>query len=66
MKAYLDIENSKTNQVITVEVPVVTFDLQKQVVFDIKNIGEQDFNLILNAINPSKEYAYTDIELILI
>ena len=50
MKAYLDIENSKTNQVITVEVPVVTFDLQKQVVFDIKNIGEQDFNLILNAI----------------
>lgn len=66
MKAYLDIENSKTNQVITVEVPVVTYDLQKQVVFDIKNIGEQDFNLILNAINPSKEYAYTDIELFFI
>ena len=66
MKAYLDIENSKTKQVTTIEVPIVSCDLEKQVVFDIKNIGEQDFNLILNAINPSKEYAYTDIELFFI
>ena len=66
MKAYLDIENSKTKQVTTVEVPVVSCDLWKRVIFDIKDINNQDMNLILNAINTSKEYAYTDIELFFI
>jgi len=61
MKAQLDIENSKTQKVTTIIVPIISFEYEKKFVFDITNITEQEYEILTNAINPKLEY--TDIEM---
>lgn len=64
MKAYLDIENSKTQKVITILLPVLEFKENEHIIFDISKVNNKEKELILDAINP--ELGYTDIEMFFI
>lgn len=64
MKTYLDIENSKTQEVITILLPVLEFKENKRIIFDISKVNNKEKELILDAINP--ELGYTDIEMFFI
>lgn len=64
MKTYLDIENSKTQEVITILLPVLEFKEYKRIIFDISKVNNKEKELILDAINP--ELGYTDIEMFFI
>lgn len=64
MKAYLDIENSKTQEVITILLPVLEFEETGHIIFDISKVNDKEKELILDAINP--ELGYTDIEMFFI
>ncbi len=64
MKANLDIENSKTQEVITILLPVLEFEENGHIVFDISKVNDKEKELILDAINP--ELGYTDIEMFFI
>ena len=64
MKAYLDIENSKTQEVITILLPVLEFKENELIIFDISKVNNKEKKLILDAINP--ELGYTDIEMLFI
>lgn len=64
MKAYLDIENSKTQEVITILLPVLEFEENGHIIFDISKVNDKEKELILDAINP--ELGYTDIEMFFI
>jgi hypothetical protein len=65
MKAYVDIENSKTKQVNTLEVDVINLDFINNDInnldFDISNLTKEELIILRNAINPTLRY--TDIEL---
>ena len=62
MKAYLDIENSKTKQVTTIEVPIVSCDLEKQVVFDIDFSGFDINPCFLSVQKDKKRLAFSSYE----
>lgn len=64
MKANLDIENSKTQEVITILLPVLEFKENGHIIFDISKVNDKEKELILDAINP--EFGYTDIEMFFI
>lgn len=64
MKAYLDIENSKTQKVITILLPVLEYKENERIIFDISKVNNKEKELILDAINP--ELGYTDIEMFFI
>ena len=64
MKANLDIENSKTQEVITILLPVLEFEETGHIIFDISKVNDKEKELILDAINP--ELGYTDIEMFFI
>lgn len=64
MKANLDIENSKTQEVITILLPVLEFKENGHIIFDISKVNDKEKELILDAINP--EFGYTDIEMLFI
>lgn len=64
MKANLDIENSKTQEVITILLPVLEFEENGHIIFDISKVNDKEKELILDAINP--KLAYTDIEMFFI
>ncbi len=64
MKVYLDIENSKTQKVITILLPVLDFKENERIIFDISKVNNKEKELILDAINP--ELGYTDIEMFFI
>ncbi len=64
MKANLDIENSKTQEVITILLPVLEFEENGHIIFDISKVNDKEKELILDAINP--EFGYTDIEMFFI
>lgn len=64
MKANLDIENSKTQEVITILLPVLEFEENGHIIFDISKVNDKEKELILDAINP--ELGYTDIEMFFI
>lgn len=64
MKAYLDIENSKTQKVATIFLPVLEFKENELIIFDISKVNNKEKKLILDAINP--ELGYTDIEMFFI
>lgn len=61
MRARIDIENSKTKEVITLDVLVMEYAENKKVVFDISSIGENELHILTDAINP--KLTYTDIEM---
>ena len=64
MKAYLDVENSKTQKVITILLPVLEYKENERIIFDISKVNNKEKRLILDAINP--ELGYTDIEMFFI
>lgn len=63
MKAYIDIENSHTKKVITLEVPIIEHIKNKITKFDISNLSKKQIILLENAISELPELLYTDIEL---
>ena len=64
MNAYLDIENSKTNDVITIKLPIIKYSKNDYIVLDIREINEEEYKLLEDATNPA--LGYTDIELFFI
>jgi hypothetical protein len=60
MIAYLDIENSQTKEVITLKLDIITNN-EKEFVFDISKLNDDELLLLKNAIDKDKNY--TDIEL---
>lgn len=66
MKAYIDIENSHTKKVITLEVPIFEHVKNKIIKFDISNLSKEHIILLENAISELPELSYTDIELFFI
>lgn len=64
MNAYLDIENSKTNNVITIKLPILKYSKNNYIVLDISEINEEEYKLLEDATNPA--LGYTDIELFFI
>ena len=63
MMAWIDVENAHTNDVITYKVPLIKFEDYKEVIFDISNLTNDDFDVLRIAIDTSKDTSYTDIEL---
>lgn len=61
MKAQLDIENSKTQKVETLNVPIISYEYEKEFVFDISNISDYEFRILKDAIDINLKY--TDIEM---
>ena len=64
MNAYLDIENSKTNNVITIKLPILKYSKNNYIVLDISEINEEEYKLLEDATDPA--LGYTDIELFFI
>ena len=63
VKAYIDIENSHTKKVITLEVPIIEHIKNKIIKFNISNLSKKQIILLENAISELPELSYTDIEL---
>lgn len=59
--AEIDIENSQTQKVVTLSVPVLEYDFKGKCVFDISSISEVERELLIDAINLNLQH--TDIEL---
>ena len=66
VKAYIDIENSHTKKVITLEVPIIEHIKNKIIKSDISNLSKEQTSLLENAISELPELSYTDIELFFI
>ena len=64
MKAYLDIENSKTQKVITLCVDVLKYELDKEIIFDIAHLNNKELKLLEDAID--EKLTHTDIEMFFI
>ena len=64
MIASIDIENSKTKKVNTIYVKVLKNENNKNLIFDISELNEEDLKLLKNAIDD--DLPYTDIELFFI
>ena len=64
MKAYLDIENSKTQKVITICVDVLKYELDKEIIFDIAHLNNKELKLLEDAID--EKLTHTDIEMFFI
>ncbi len=62
MKAYFEIENFKTNKVITIMMPVIVFSESKIIKTDISHLSKSKKELLMNAISKEKEFNYIDIE----
>ena len=60
MMAEIDIENSQTQKVVTLEVPIIKYEMNSECVFDISEISEENMELLVNAIDNNLEH--TDIE----
>lgn len=60
MKAYIDIENSHTNSVVSFELDIIQNN-EKEFIFDISNLNKEQLLILKNAIDKDK--TYTDIEL---
>lgn len=61
MKAYIDIENSKTKKVEQITVPLLEYNNEGTVKFDISLLSEYELDILKNAINQGLEY--TEIEM---
>lgn len=66
MKAYLDIENSRTKEVKTIVLPVIKCDLRNKVILDLKGLSDSELDILRKAVSLDKKYSYTDIELFFI
>lgn len=61
MRATIDIENSKSKEMETLNVPVIEYEENKKVLIDISSITEHELFILSEAINP--ELTHTDIEM---
>lgn len=61
MKAKIDIENSKTKKVITLNVDVIKYEHNKEVIFDISTLNDFEINILNDAID--EKLTHTDIEM---
>ena len=66
MKAYIDIENAHTQDVVTYECPVLEFDEKKEIKFDISHLKDSEVKTLMLAISEEPEFSYIDIELFFI
>ena len=66
MKAYINIENSHTREVKTIELPVIEFIENKIIKFDINSISEEEKKMLVDAISELPELGFTDIEMFFI
>ena len=64
MRAYIDIENSRTQDVDTIKADIVEYVYNKIIRFDISNLKKEELKKLKMAI--SKKYNYTDIEMFFI
>lgn len=63
MKAYIDIENAHTQDVITYECPVLEFNETATIKFDISTLSDSEIKTLTLAISEEPELSYTDIEM---
>lgn len=61
MMAEIDIENLQTQKVVTLEVPILKYEINGECVFDISEVSEEEMGLLVNAIDINLQH--TDIEL---
>lgn len=66
MKVSIDIENSKTQDVKTIEVNIIEHIENKIIKFDIKDLTKEKLDMLTLAISETKETSYTDIEMFFI
>ena len=66
MIGHIDIENSKTKKVITLDLNITEYIKNKIIKFDIKSLSEEKIDILSKAISELKEYSYTDIEMFFI
>lgn len=64
MKAYIDIENSKTQNVDTICIDIIKYEYDSEVIFDISSLDKRELSLLYDAIDESKPY--TDVEMFFI
>lgn len=63
VKAYIDIENSKTQIVETICVNIIKYE-ENEMIFDISTLNNHELEILKNAIND--KLTYTDIEMFFI
>ena len=63
MKAYIDIENAHTQDVVTYECPVLEFDEKGKIKFDISHLNDSEVKTLMLAISEEPELSYIDIEM---
>lgn len=66
MKAYVDVENSHTREVKTIELSVLEFIDNKIIKFDISSINDEENKMLVDAISELPELGFTDIEMFFI
>ena len=64
MKAYIDIENSRTQKVVTICVEVIKYKYDEEIIFDISSLNIDELQLLNDAIDNDK--TYTDVEMFFI
>lgn len=63
MKAYIDVENAHTQDVVTYECPVLKFDEQGEIKFDISSLCDSEISTLKLAISDNPNLNYIDIEM---
>jgi hypothetical protein len=64
MKAQIDIENSKTGLVNTINLKIIKYEKDNEIIFYVSSLNDRELKLLKDAIN--QELKYTDIELFFI
>lgn len=63
MIAKIDVENAKTGNVITLELPIVEHIENRIIKFDISKLSNSELAVLTLAISEKEELSYTDIEM---
>ena len=63
MKAYIDVENAHTQDIVTYECPVLKFDEQGEIKFDISSLSDSEISTLKLAISDNPDLNYIDIEM---
>ena len=66
MIAHVDIENAKTQDVKTLDLNLIEYIEDEKIVLDIKNLTEEEMDMLKLAISKDEETRYTDIEMFFI
>jgi len=63
MKAYIDVENAHTQDVVTYECPVLEFNETGEIKFDISSLTDSEVKKLMLAISEEPTLNYIDIEM---